>query len=94
MTTPKDGVVAAHVPAPATDKITIRYEHPGRCFWHIGCKAQRHAPPMHIGEDDAAKRRTVIRCTACDEAGYYPHGSVGDVCCERVPDGVKEDQRG
>lgn len=82
------GVTAVHAPAPPNDKITIRYERPGRCFWHIGCKAQRHAPPMAIGEDDAEKRRTVIRCTACDQAGYYPHGCVGDVCCERVPAGV------
>lgn len=72
----------------ANDKITIRYERAGRCFWHIACTAQRHAPPMRIGEDDAEKRRTVIRCVACNEAGYYPHGSVGDVCCERVPAGV------
>lgn len=72
----------------ANDKITIRYEGAGRCFWHIACTAQRHAPPMRIGEDDAEKRRTVIRCVACNEAGYYPHGSVGDVCCERVPAGV------
>jgi hypothetical protein len=68
----------------SADKITIRYERSGRCFWHIGCKAQRHAPPMSIGEDSAEKRRTLIRCTACEDAGYYPHGSVGDVCCERV----------
>lgn len=70
------------------DKITIRYERVGRCFWHIGCKAQRHSPPMAIGDDDSEKRRTVVRCTACGESGYYPFGSVGDVCCERVPLGV------
>jgi hypothetical protein len=73
---------------PVADKITIRYERAGRCFWHIGCTAQRHAPPMRIGQDDTEKRRTAIHCTACNEAGYYSHGSVGEVCCERVASGV------
>jgi hypothetical protein len=66
-------------------RITIRYESVGRCFWHIGCTAQRHSPPMKVGADDMEKRRTVIQCAACGEAGYYPHGSVGDVCCEALP---------
>jgi hypothetical protein len=86
-----DGVPACQPPA---DKITIRYERAGRCFWHIGCTAQRHAPPMRIGQDDPEKRRTAIHCTACSEAGYYPHGSVGEVCCERVTAGAQGADRG
>lgn len=60
----------------------ISHERTGRCFWHLNCKAQRHAPPMKIERDDIAKKETLLRCTACGEAGWYPHGSVGEVCCE------------
>jgi hypothetical protein len=67
----------------SASKITIRYERPGRCFWHIGCAAQRHSPPMRVAsfkEQD----RTALFCVVCGEGGWYPDGRVGDVCCERI----------
>jgi hypothetical protein len=63
----------------------ISYELAGRCFWHLDCKAQRHAPPMQIERDDTAIKQTLLRCTACNLAGWYPHGSVGEVCCAPEP---------
>jgi hypothetical protein len=63
----------------------ISYERAGRCFWHLDCKAQRHTPPMQIERDDTAIKQTLLRCTACNLAGWYPHGSVGEVCCAPEP---------
>lgn len=81
--------VSAVQPATATtdkQKLTMRisYERAGQCFWHLQCKAQRHAPPMKIERDDKDGKRTLMRCTACDRAGWYPYGSVGEVCCEEL----------
>jgi Ni,Fe-hydrogenase I small subunit len=78
----------------ATDKITIRYERSGRCFWHMGCKAQRHAPPMRIDGDDSENRRLVLRCVACGESGYFPFGGVGDVRCVRLPAATSPNEGG
>jgi hypothetical protein len=67
-----------------SDKITIRYERAGRCFWHIGCTAQRHSPPMRIG-DFKEPQRTALYCVACGEGGWFPDGGAGDTHCERIP---------
>lgn len=69
----------------AAEKIEIRYERVGRCFWHIGCQAQRHSPPMRLASfKEQDKPATAMFCTACGEGGWYPHGRVGNVCCERI----------
>lgn len=77
----------------AKSRLTMRisYERSGRCFWHLNCTAVRHAPPMKIERDNTEGKQTLLRCTACDMAGWYPHGSIGEVCCAAEPaPGVQE----
>ena len=86
----------ARVDADAKQLLTMRisYERAGRCFWHLDCKVQRHAPPMKIERDDNEIRQTLLRCTACNLAGWYPHGSVGEVCCApEAAAGVREERK-
>jgi Ni,Fe-hydrogenase I small subunit len=72
------------------DKITIRYERSGRCFWHIGCKARHHSQPMRVASFKEQDRcAAALFCVACGEGGWYPHGSVGDMRCERINPTIK-----
>lgn len=65
--------------------IRIEYNLNGRAFFHADC-INHFGGIMREESDDPERKRTLFRCLHCGEAGYYPHGRVGEVVCESATD--------
>lgn len=63
------------------EKMRISFEPHHKAMWHTDCANHLGGVMEVVQHEDG---RSLLKCLHCGKQGYYPNGSVGEVCVDVV----------